>query len=54
MSHIIEASLALTGISLAVIAYEIHVLNGRSVSELKEKVNAILHKLENMWSFPKK
>jgi hypothetical protein len=53
MSHIIEVCCVLSGISLAVIAFEIHVLNKHSFSEMKEKLNFIVYKLENSWTFPK-
>ena len=49
MGFVSDTSLLLSGISLAIIAYEIHLMNERGVIVIRDKVMEILHKIDSSW-----
>jgi hypothetical protein len=52
MGFISTMSSLLTGISLAIIAYEIREMNKTNfLLEIRDKVDNIIHRMENTWTF---
>lgn len=54
MGFISNLSGLLTGISLAIIAYEIREMNKTNfLLEIRDKVDSIINHMENTWTFKK-